>query len=321
MSTIADKLIAAAQNEQRIYKKGYDKGVADAGGTVITKPEVEGNYNITANGSYTYTPPADSVFSRVNVEVAVSGGTEDLNDVLTAQEEKLAELSAILDKKADDGSYDEGYADGFEDGKAEGGGSNNDNPLYYATKMNSTYDGAIFPEGTSLVLKFQKPTSLDGESFYRTFYKSSGLKSVKIITDDTKTAWAFNQSFYLCANIETIDLSECSRNLTGNCQHAFNAPNLKSILGALDWSQVTNQSSAFNGAVLEEVRFVPYSIKITTTFRSGNLTPASLDSIIDGLADLTGGTAQTLGLDQAGKNLTEDQKARIAAKNWTYTHW
>ena len=111
MSTIADKLIAAAQNEQRIYKKGYDKGVADAGGTVVTKPEVEGNYNITANGSYTYTPPADKVFSKVNVEVAVSGGTEDLNDVLTAQEEKLAELSAILDTKAD------GYDNGFEDGR------------------------------------------------------------------------------------------------------------------------------------------------------------------------------------------------------------
>ena len=111
MSTIADKLITAAQNEQRIYKKGYDKGVVDAGGTVVTKPEVEGNYNITANGSYTYTPPADSVFSKVNVEVAVSGGSEDLNDVLVAQEEKLAELSAILDTKAD------GYDNGFEDGK------------------------------------------------------------------------------------------------------------------------------------------------------------------------------------------------------------
>lgn len=312
MSTIADKLITAAQNEQRIYKKGYDKGVAEGGGSV-SKPEVEGNYNITANGSYSYIPPVDKVFSKVNVEVAVSGGTEDLNDVLTAQEEKLAELSAILDKKADDGSYDEGYADGFEDGKAEGG----DNPLYYASTLYGLFNEASFPDNTHLVLRLKKvPTN-----GYQTFRKTTGLTHLKIITDDKDTAWTASQMFRENTEIEEVDLTECSRKFT-DVSYIFLEPNgIKRVLGALDVSQCTNFSYSFSGNALEDIEFVPNTIKVSIAFRSGNLTPASLDSIIDGLADLTGGTSQTLGLDYAGKNLTDDQKSRIAAKNWTYTHW
>lgn len=75
--TIADKLIEAAQNEQRIYKKGYDKGVADAGGTVVNKPEVVGNYNATANGFYSYEPAAGTVFSKVYLNVAVPSDSKE----------------------------------------------------------------------------------------------------------------------------------------------------------------------------------------------------------------------------------------------------
>lgn len=79
--TIADKLTSIAQNEQRVYQTGYDKGyevgydkgVVDGGGgtVVVNKPEVQGNYNITENGEYTYTPPSGKVFSSVNVAVNV----------------------------------------------------------------------------------------------------------------------------------------------------------------------------------------------------------------------------------------------------------
>lgn len=79
--TIADKLTSIAQNEQRVYRTGYDKGyevgydkgIVDGGGgtVVVNKPEVQGNYNITENGEYTYTPPSGKVFSSVNVAVNV----------------------------------------------------------------------------------------------------------------------------------------------------------------------------------------------------------------------------------------------------------
>ena len=318
MSTIADKLIAAAQNEQRIYKKGYDKGVADASGTVVTKPEVEGNYNITANGSYSYTPPADSVFSKVNVEVAVSGGTEDLNDVLTEQEEKLAELSAILAKKADDGSYDEGYADGFEDGKAEGG----DNPLYYATWLYNLYRGATFPDGADLVLRLQKPPTGDpaGNSMYGTVWETKGLKSVKFITKDTETSWELNNTFRENTALEVVDLTECSRKITKMDYCFYQSTALKSIYGALDVSECTAFTYSFFASQLRDVEFVPNTIKAAIRFNSGYLTQASIESIINGLADLTSGTAQTLTLNGWGSKLTDDQKARITAKNWTLAY-
>lgn len=70
--SVAEKLTQIAENTPKVYEAGYNDGY-EAG--------------------------------------KAEGAPEDLNDVLTAQEEKLAELSAILDTKAD------GYDNGFEDGK------------------------------------------------------------------------------------------------------------------------------------------------------------------------------------------------------------
>lgn len=69
---------------------------------------------------------------------------------------------------------------------------------------------------------------------------------------------------------------------------------------------------------LKEVRFVNNSIPMSVSFSNSNLLSAeSIQSIIDGLADLTGGTAQTLTLHATvGAKLTDTQKATITAKNW-----
>ena len=130
---IAEKILRAKADLDSVYDAGVEKGRSEATDGVIVEP-----LEVDANG--TYTAPDGVAYSPVKVNVPdvngsynegyedgyekgkAEGAPEDLNDVLTAQEEKLAELSAILDKKADDGSYDEGYNEGFEDGKAEGGG-------------------------------------------------------------------------------------------------------------------------------------------------------------------------------------------------------
>lgn len=73
---------------------------------------------------------------------------------------------------------------------------------------------------------------------------------------------------------------------------------------------------------LKEVRFVPNSIyKKISCSHSPNLSTDTIQSIIDGLADLTGGTAQTLTLHaNVGAKLTDEQKATITAKNWTLAY-
>ena len=73
---------------------------------------------------------------------------------------------------------------------------------------------------------------------------------------------------------------------------------------------------------LVNVRFVANTIKLSIAFaQSDNLSTETIQSIIDGLADLTGGTAQTLTLHSTvGSKLTDTQKATITAKNWTLVY-
>ena len=69
---------------------------------------------------------------------------------------------------------------------------------------------------------------------------------------------------------------------------------------------------------LKDVKFVPLTLKVNFAIpHSPNLSPETIQSIIDGLADLTGQTAQTLTLHaDVGAKLTDEQKVTITAKNW-----
>lgn len=70
---------------------------------------------------------------------------------------------------------------------------------------------------------------------------------------------------------------------------------------------------------LKELRVVPLSIKQPIYFSySPNLSNESIQSIIDGLADLTGSTSKKLTLHSSLiAKLTEEQQMQIMNKNWT----
>ena len=70
---------------------------------------------------------------------------------------------------------------------------------------------------------------------------------------------------------------------------------------------------------LKNIRFETGTIPISISFvHSSFLTDESVQSIIDGLADLTGQTAQTITFHLTVKNkLTEEQIVQITSKNWT----
>lgn len=115
-----------------------------------------------------------------------------------------------------------------------------------------------------------------------------------------------------------IDTSKCTNYLNAFTQMLA----LEVIDGTpFDFSSVTNASymTGFaNIPKLVECRFVSNNIKLNFNIsKSPNLSADTIQSIIDGLADLTGGTAQTLTLHATvGAKLTETQKATITAKNW-----
>ncbi len=296
--TIADKLITAAQNEQRIYKKGYDKGVVDAGGTVVTKPEVEGNYSITANGSYSYTPPADKVFSKVNVEVAVSGGTEDLNDVLTAQEEKLAELSAILAKKADDGSYDEGYADGFEDGKAEGGDDTYYNEMWDEIQQNGTktdYNRVFMGKGWNNV-SFKPKHPIKPQKAQSMFESSGALSNEYVKAIDFSNCSVFVSSFYKSdvTELGVIDCRKASTGWNGIASMFAEALLLRKIEKLILPTDSGCTLDAFvHTDALEEITLEGTAHKAMNFRNSTKLNKASITSLINCLATSTSGIAVT----------------------------
>lgn len=71
--------------------------------------------------------------------------------------------------------------------------------------------------------------------------------------------------------------------------------------------------------MLEELRFKPLSIKVDLTITSSVLSADSINSIIAGLADLTGKTAQTIGFtSNILLTLTPEQADAISLKNWNF---
>ena len=143
-------------------------------------------------------------------------------------------------------------------------------------------------------------------SLYKMFYNSNASradKTLKRITFnfelDTNYSFNIKNAFQNFVGLEIVDGTPLNVSSGGGFQNVF--------------SRCDN---------LREIRFVANSIKYSISFSSSaNLSADTIQSIIDGLADLTGGTAQTLTLHATvGAKLTDTQKATITAKNWTLVY-
>ena len=213
------------------------------------------------------------------------------------------------------GGYDEGYADGKAEGMEQGFEEGVLSvPSYYAEYIN--FGGEVFPENYNFVMKVRKSIGIN-------FMRSQNLKSIKLIADDTTHTINMQQIYRECATLEIVDLTEYGRKITNASYMFFQAKAIKSVYGALDVSECTSFTNWLNGAPnLEDIEFAPGTIKISIPFSwNDKLTDASVQSIIDGLADLTGQTAQTLTFTgTVGNKLTQAQKDAISAKNWTLAY-
>jgi hypothetical protein len=164
----------------------------------------------------------------------------------------------------------------------------------------------------------------------------------KLPRADFSNVIKFND-FFKDSSIEEIDYYIDCKNCTNMSRMFLNTPNLKRIVG-LNVSNVTGAQQTFDNCAVEvierpldfskiggnsakpnwgsapnlrEIRFAEKCLKYKTTFNSEHLSDDSIQSIIGGLADLTGGTAQDLVLHKDVKaKLTETQLATITSKNW-----
>lgn len=207
------------------------------------------------------------------------------------------------------------YNQGFEDGK-----SSVKNPLEMASGLIQTFYGVTFPTDYELKLNVPNTTSINS-----CFNGSLNLKKLIIEGNVNNNPIDLHRMVYggSRATLEEIDFSNFNLNVETLNQAFNNCVSLKRILGMFDLTNTTSVNNSFgNCLVLEEVRFKGNSIFLSISFSSSStLSDESIQSIIDGLADLTGQTAQTLTVHKTvGEKLTDTQKATITAKNWTLAY-
>lgn len=199
---------------------------------------------------------------------------------------------------------------------ATGGGSAAPMWLPYITSCQYMFSGVTFPENTELVIELQTISYASGFNYM--FHNAKNVTSVKLIVHN-KTS---NTCVYGFASpsIQRVDLSEFNVNVYNWTNAFYGASALEEIIGEIGGRIFDN--AFYICYELREVRFAAGAVFTSVSFSySSLLSDVSIQSIIDGLADLTGQTAQTLTLHATvGAKLTQAQKDAVSAKNWTLVY-
>lgn len=200
-----------------------------------------------------------------------------------------------------DGGYDQGYADGV---------ASVPNNLKYASVLR--FQNVAFPDGYEMTLDLQNVSDISPIS------RATGIRKV-IYNLPLGKAYDGQNSIYNCQSMEELVFPD-GINVNPANYFCTGCSALRSITGALDMTGNTSSNMWQGCNALENISFVPGTIGASLTFRNSSLlTDASIQSVIDGLAEVE--TEQTLTLHAAvGGKLTDAQKATITAKNWTLVY-
>lgn len=223
------------------------------------------------------------------------------------------------------------YNAGYEKGKAEGSGDSYYDTFWDARQKNGTacnYDSAF--RGSTWTTETFKPkydiipTSAE-YMFYGAFSSSGAIDLVEHLNNlgvtldfsqSTTLAWLIYSS--KITHLGVIDMrGVTSTSGANNVFRESGSPYLKIIDKVIVNEKYPIGSSAFiNATKLEEIRFEG-TITGSLGISSPVLSIESVESIIEHLADLTGGTAKTLTLHATVKEkLTDAHIADITSKNW-----
>jgi hypothetical protein len=135
------------------------------------------------------------------------------------------------------------------------------------------------------------------EGFQYCFAKCTGVKSIKIVAEEARTSPIYTSFGFRYTSAEIIDISEWKVK-PADVQYLFyEAKSLKSVIGAIDFSECTGATTAWLGGCenLEDIEIVPNTIKVSLSLSDHKsctkLTKASITSAINGLNDsVTGKT-------------------------------
>lgn len=222
--------------------------------------------------------------------------------------------------KGFDNGLEQGYKDGYENG------FNSAPPDYLPCVTSLKIPNWNLLGKKEVVLNIPSMTSLSGFMQQNGGTLNTTVEHLTINGAMDGTITNISMAFY-CASAEktlkrltlNCDLSKC---VSVNYMCTYLTA-LEVVDGTpLDLSSITGTISMFGGYNhgIKEVRFVPLSIKCTISFSDDRyLSDETTQSIIDGLADLTGQTAQKVSWHSTVINkLTTDQYLQMGAKNWTW---
>lgn len=244
----------------------------------------------------------------------VSSTNSELESIGVSTIEGVLEIPIKIDEV-----YDKGEADGYNKGVEETEAKNF--WTKYLGTCNSLFHKSVFPSNTELT--FELPSICT--TVTQMFQETQNLVSVKLTGTASITGCFAQAMFRYNYSIKKVDLSECYFPF-GDWYMAFHSCiALEEIIGELDDCRVwtNNFTNAFASCIkLKEVRFAEGAIFQNISFVNSNLlSDASIQSIINGLDDLSGATAKTLTFHKdVGNKLTQAQKDAITAKNWTLAY-
>lgn len=187
-----------------------------------------------------------------------------------------------------------------------------DDLFKYSTKIEGQFIRAAFPEGYELTLAV--PNALT--SLTEFIRQTTGLRKVTLNIPLTQS---YKPTYFAYRNtdIEEIVFHDNIK-FTDLTYFVSQASSLVKIAGVMDLSESTNNANGFTSCPsLKEVRFKEGTITKSISFNSSSqLSDASIDSIVDGLASVSG---QTLTLNSSVlERLSAEQKATISGKGWGY---
>ena len=184
----------------------------------------------------------------------------------------------------------------------------------YASSIQGMFSSVTFPENTEIELNVPNVKNLGG-----TFQNSLNVKKVKIKGNVNGNAVRLNSCFWGASNLETIDFSEFKCTFSDMSTAFRSCTSLKYIYGEFDCTSTTTLGGFLMlSSAVEYIRFKKETISVSLDLgQSPKLTDETIQNIIDGLADLTGQTAQTLALHNNVKDkIRAEQRAQATSKNW-----
>lgn len=218
----------------------------------------------------------------------------------------------------------------YDAGKAAGGGDSYYDTFWDAYQNNGertnyqyVFNGPAWNDET-FKPKYDIRPAADGYSGSYIFLRSKMKTSEYLKKIDLSQAQSAIQTFAWSTveELGVIDFGSVTKGWNGLNQTFLDCSTLRKIELLVPPRDTGAGVDAFSGLpALTDITFGGTIYQTISFAASSNLSSASVQSIIDWLADLTGGTAKTLTLHaDVGANLTDEQKATVSAKNWTLAY-